>query len=57
MQQLAKFLSTTGRRLRTLGKVVSHLFRKGKLGLKIAIKIPFFADVELNIQTEWGRRE
>jgi len=57
MQQLAKFLSATGRRLRTLGKVVSHLFRKGKLGLKIAIKIPFFADVELNFETEWERRE
>ncbi|TCV67403.1 hypothetical protein [Neorhizobium sp. S3-V5DH] len=56
MQQLAKFLSATGRRLRTLGKVVSHLFRKGKVGLKIAIKIPFFADVELNIETEWERR-
>ncbi|HHV70684.1 MAG TPA: hypothetical protein GXX48_24130 [Ochrobactrum intermedium] len=57
MHQLAKFLSATGRRLRTLGKVVSHLFRKGKLGLKIAIKIPFFADVELNIETEWERRQ
>ena len=57
MRQLAKFLSATGRRLRTLGKVVSHLFRKGKLGLKIAIKIPFFVDVEINIDTEWGRRE
>jgi hypothetical protein len=52
MQQLAKFLSATGRRLHTLGKVVSHLFRKGKLGLKIAMKIPFFADVELDIETE-----
>ncbi|CUX68870.1 conserved hypothetical protein [Agrobacterium genomosp. 5 str. CFBP 6626] len=57
MQQLAKFLSATGRRLRNLGKVVSHLFRKGKLGLKIAIKIPFLADVEFNIETEWERRE
>jgi hypothetical protein len=57
MQQLAKFLSATGRRLRTLGKVLSHLFRKGKLGMKIAIKIPFLADVEFNIETEWERRE
>jgi hypothetical protein len=57
MHQLAKFLSATGRRLRTLGKVVSHLFRKGKLGLKIAIKIPFFVDVEINIDTEWERRQ
>lgn len=57
MHQLAKFLSATGRRLRTLGKVVSHLFRKGKLGLKIAVKIPFFADVEVNIETEWDRRK
>ncbi|MGQ8633931.1 hypothetical protein ACUTJJ_20910 [Agrobacterium sp. DKPNP3] len=57
MHQLAKFLSATGRRLRALGKVVSHLFRKGKLGLKIAIKIPFFVDVELNIDTEWEPRQ
>ncbi|MGO6949618.1 MULTISPECIES: hypothetical protein [Rhizobium] len=57
MQQLAKFLTATGRRLRTLAKIVCHLFRKGKLGLKIAIKIPFFADVEFNIETEWERRE
>lgn len=57
MQQLAKFLSATGRRLRTLGKVVRHLLRKGKLGLKIAIKIPFFANVEFNIETEWEGRD
>jgi len=25
--------------------------------LKIAIKIPFLADVEFNIETEWERRE
>lgn len=42
MQQLAQFLTATGRRLRTLGKVICHYFRKGKLGLKLAIKIPFF---------------
>ncbi|NRP90527.1 hypothetical protein SAMN02927900_05510 [Rhizobium mongolense subsp. loessense] len=57
MHQLAKFLSATGRRLRTLGKIVSHLFRNGKLGLKIAVKIPFFADVEFNIETKWDRRK
>ncbi len=45
MRQLAKFLSATGRRLRALGKVVSHFFRKGKLGLKLAVKIPFFIDM------------
>ena len=57
MQQLAKFLSTTGRRLRTLGKVAQHFFRKGKLGLKIAIKIPFFFEIEVNFETDWkGRR-
>lgn len=57
MQQLAKFLSTTGRRLRTLGKVAQHFFRKGKLGLKIAIKIPFFVEIEVNFETDWnGRR-
>jgi len=55
MQQLAKFLTATGRRLRTLGKVISHFFRKGKLGLKLAIKIPFI-DIEVNVETDWDRR-
>nr|WP_304655660.1 hypothetical protein [Neorhizobium galegae] len=56
MQQLAKFLTATGRRLRTLGKVISHFFRKGKLGLKLAIKIPFFIDIEVTFETNWNRR-
>ncbi len=56
MQQLAKFLTATGRRLRTLGKVIGHFFRKGKLGLKVAIKIPFFVDIEVNFETDWNRR-
>lgn len=56
MQQLAKFLQATGRRLRTLAKVISHFFRKGKLGLKIAINIPFFVDIEVNYETDWNRR-
>jgi len=41
MQQLAKFLQATGRRLHILAKVICHFFRKGKLGMKIAIKVPF----------------
>ncbi len=56
MQQLAKYLTATGRRLRTLAKVICHFFRKGKLGLKIAIKIPFFVDIEVNFETDWNRR-
>ena len=56
MQQLAKFLKATGRRLRTLAKVICHFFRKGKLGLKMAIKIPFFVEVEINFETDWNRR-
>ncbi|MBX5160842.1 hypothetical protein ACU8NH_30470 (plasmid) [Rhizobium leguminosarum] len=56
IQQLAKFLAATGRRLRTLGKVVGHFVRKGKLGLKVAIKIPFFVDIEVNFETDWNRR-
>ncbi|MEA3537152.1 hypothetical protein [Rhizobium sp. CC-YZS058] len=56
MQQLAKFLTATGRRLRTLAEVICHFFRKGKLGLKIAIKIPFFVDIEVNFETDWNRR-
>ncbi|QWW77526.1 MULTISPECIES: hypothetical protein [Hyphomicrobiales] len=56
MQQLAQFLAATGRQLRTLGKVLSHFFRKGKLGLKLAIKIPFFVEVEVSFETDWNRR-
>lgn len=57
MRQLAKFLSATGRRLRALGKVISHFFRKGKLGLKLAVKIPFFVEIEASFETDWNRRE
>lgn len=53
MQQLAKFLTATGRRLRTLGKVMQTFFRRGKLGLKLAIKIPFFVEIEINFETDW----
>lgn len=53
MQQLAKFLRHTGRRLRTLGNVISHFIRKGKLGLKVAIKVPFFVDIEVYFETDW----
>lgn len=56
MQQLAKFLKATGRRLHTLAKVICHLFGKGKLGMKIAIKIPFFVQIEVNFETDWNRR-
>ena len=57
MQQLAQFLNRTGRRLRTLGKVIVHIFRKGKLGLKLAIKIPFFVEIEASFETDWDRRQ
>ncbi|NTB87797.1 hypothetical protein [Agrobacterium tumefaciens] len=57
MQQLAQFLNRTGRRLCTLGKVVVHFFRKGKLGLKLAIKIPFFVEIEASFETDWDRRQ
>jgi hypothetical protein len=56
MQQLAQFLAATGRQLRALGKVISHFFRKGKLGLKLAIKIPFFVEIEVSFETDWNRR-
>jgi len=56
MQQLAKFLQATGRRLHILAKVICHFFRKGKLGMKIAIKIPIFVEVEINLETDWDRR-
>ncbi len=57
MRQLAQFLVATGRRLRALGKVVSHFFRRGKLGLKLAINIPFFIEIEASFETDWNRRE
>lgn len=57
MQRLAQFLAATGRRLRTLGKVISHFIRKGKLGLKLAIKVPFFVEIEVSFETDWNRRE
>ena len=47
MQRLAQFLAATGRKLSSLGKVIGHIFRKGKLGLKLAIKIPFFVEIEI----------
>lgn len=53
MRQLAQFLTATGRRLRALGKVAGHFFRKGKLGLKLAIKIPFFVEIEIAFETDW----
>ncbi len=56
MRQLAQFLTATGRRLRALGKVAGHFFRKGKLGLKLAIKIPFFVEIEIAFETNWNRR-
>ncbi|WP_179875534.1 hypothetical protein [Sinorhizobium sp. BJ1] len=56
MQQLAQFLATTGRRLLVLGKVIAHFFRKGKLGLKLAIKVPFFVEIEVFFETDWNRR-
>lgn len=56
MQQLAQFLAATGRRLRTLCKVISHFFRKGKVGLKLVIKIPFFVEIAVSLETDWDRR-
>lgn len=50
MKRLAQFLNRTGRRLRILGKVISHVFRDGKLGLKLAIKISFFVEIEISYE-------
>ncbi|CDM60337.1 hypothetical protein LPU83_pLPU83b_0350 (plasmid) [Rhizobium favelukesii] len=57
VQQLAQFLAATGRQLCVLGKVICHFFRKGKLGLKLAIKIPFLVEIEALFETDWNRRE
>lgn len=56
MKRLAQFLAATGRRLRSLGKVIRHFFRKGKLGLKLAIKIPFFIEIEISFERDGARR-
>lgn len=56
MQRLAQFLAATGRRLRSLGKVICHFFRNGKLGLKLAIKIPFFIEIEISFERDGTRR-
>jgi len=56
MQRLAQFLAATGRKLSSLGKVIGHFFRKGKLGLKLAIKIPFFVEIEISFETDWSSR-
>lgn len=34
----------------------ARFFRKGKLGLKNAIKIPFFVEIEVAFETDWNRR-
>ncbi|UIJ82363.1 hypothetical protein [Rhizobium leguminosarum] len=57
MKRLAQFPTTTGRRLRTLGKVICHFFRKGKVGHKLAINILFFVEAEASFETDWNRRE
>ncbi|MCJ8509704.1 hypothetical protein MUU53_17520 [Rhizobium lemnae] len=57
MQRLAQFLAATGRRLQNLAKVICHLFRKGKLGLKVAIKIPFFVEIEISYEVDNKRPE
>lgn len=56
MKRLAQFLAATGRKLSSLGKVLCHFFRKGKLGLKLAIKIPFFVEIEISLETDWSGR-
>ena len=56
MKRLAQFLNRTGRRLRILGKVICHFCRDGKLGLKLAIKIPFFIEIEISYEHDRKRR-
>lgn len=52
MRCLAQFLAATGRQLRNLDKVICHFFRKGKLGFKLAIKIPFFVEIDLSFESD-----
>lgn len=56
MKRLAQFLSATGRRLRMLAKVICHFLRDGKLALKLAIKIPFFIEIEISYELDRRQR-
>ncbi|WP_454702998.1 hypothetical protein [Agrobacterium burrii] len=56
MKRLAQFLTATGRRLRMLAKVISHFLRDGKLALKLAIKIPFFIEIEISYELDRRQR-
>ena len=56
MKRLAQFLAATGRRLRILANVICHFFRGGKLALKLAIRIPFFVEIEISFEREGRRR-
>jgi hypothetical protein len=54
MKQTFKFLSSTGRRLRsTLTKIASQFTRRGSATLKI--KIPLFFEAEIGVETDWDR--
>ncbi|CVI64364.1 hypothetical protein CFBP4996_25725 (plasmid) [Agrobacterium leguminum] len=52
MKRLAQFLNATGRRLSILAKVICQFFRGGKLALKLAIKIPFFVEIEISFERD-----
>ncbi|MGE6743602.1 hypothetical protein ACQKGC_25325 [Allorhizobium pseudoryzae] len=56
MNRLAQFLNATGRRLGILAQVICHFFRHGKLGLKVAIKIPFFVEIEISYERDGSHR-
>ncbi|MCW0021335.1 hypothetical protein [Rhizobium sp. BT-226] len=56
MKRLVQFLAATGRRLRILAKVICHFFRGGKLGLKLAIRIPFFIEIEFSFERTGKQR-
>jgi hypothetical protein len=48
---MPQFLAATGRRLGVVANVICHFFRKGKLGLKLAIN-----EIEVSFETDWNRR-
>jgi hypothetical protein len=56
MKQTFKFLSSTGRRLRSALTKIAHQFtRRGSATLKIKIKIPLFFEAEIGVETDWDR--
>jgi len=52
MRQLVRFLAITG-----LAEVLPHFFHKGNFGIEQPIKIHFFVEIEIVVETDRGQRK